>query len=199
MKQKKIRVLFVGNSYTFYNDMPQTFFTECAKNAGFEAEVTSVTRGGHRLSQFADAQYEEGIRLRQTIEGKTYDVAILQEQSLTPIKDEEGFLAGAENVAKLISAEHFILYATWGRNDESASLADLGLTREEMTEKLSAAYNKAAEKIGARVAEVGKAFLDYAKERDKNDLYRPDHSHPSAIGSSLAAKVIWEQVENFFK
>lgn len=199
MKPKQIRVLFVGNSYTFYNEMLQTFFTECAKKAGFEVEVTSVTRGGHRLAQFADAQYEEGIRLRQTIEGKTYDVAILQEQSLTPITDEAGFLAGVENVAKLISAEHFILYATWGRNDGSPNLDELGLTREEMTVRLSAAYNKVAKSVGAQVAEVGKEFLDYAEEYDKNNLYNPDKSHPSAIGSELAAKVIWEQVEKLIK
>ena len=35
----------------------------------------------------------------------------------------------------------------------------VGYTREEMTEKLSAAYNKAAEQYGMSVAEVGKAFL----------------------------------------
>lgn len=195
-KSKKIRVLFVGNSYTYYNDMPQTFFTECAKASGYEIEVTSVTRGGHRLAQFADGQYEEGIRLRQTIARKHYDVAILQEQSLTPIKDEEGFLKGTEDVAKLISADRFILYATWGRNDGHPALEELGLTRHEMTEKLSRAYRKAAKRIDAEVAEVGFAFLDYSEKLDRNDLYNPDKSHPSAIGSKLAAEVIWERVKS---
>lgn len=195
MVKKKLCVLFVGNSYTFYNDMPQTFFTECAKEAGVEVEVTSVTRGGHRLAQFADADYEEGKRLRQIIEGKRYDVAILQEQSLTPIKDEEGFLKGAEDVAKLISADRFILYATWGRNDGSDKLAELGLTRQEMTEKLSVAYNKAAKLLGAEVAEVGYAFLDYSEKYDKDELYNADKSHPSALGSKIAAQVIWNQIE----
>lgn len=197
MTARKIRILFVGNSYTFYNDMPHTFFTECAKAAGYEAEVTSVTRGGHRLAQFADPEYEEGIRLRQTIDGKHFDVAVLQEQSLTPIKNEDGFLEGVKDVAKLISADRFILYATWGRNDGSEKLAELGLTRKEMTEKLSEAYNKAAGIIGASVAEAGKAFLRYSEKHDKNDLYQPDKSHPSALGSRIAAEVIWEQVEKF--
>lgn len=194
MTLKKLRVLFVGNSYTYYNDMPQNFFTDCAKAAGCEIEVTSITRGGHRLAQFADDQYEEGIRLRQAIGGKHYDVAILQEQSLTPIKDEEGFLKGTEDVAKLISAERFLLYATWGRNDGHPALEELALTRREMTEKLSEAYHKAAERIGAEVAEVGFAFLDYSERGDVNDLYNPDKSHPSAIGSKLAAEVIWERI-----
>ena len=92
----------------------------------------------------------------------------------------------------LVNAENYILYATWGRNDGSKDLAELGLTRAEMTEKLSIAHNKAAKQFGAKVAEVGKAFLAYAENNDKDDLYNPDMSHPSALGSEIAAKVIFE-------
>ena len=113
---------------------------------------------------------------------------------MNPIKDEARFLAGLAGVKNLISADTFILYATWGRNDDSPNLAELGLTREEMTEKLSLAYNKAGMQFGAKVAEVGKAFLAYAENNNKDDLYRADHSHPSALGSAIAAKVIWEQM-----
>ena len=195
MSAKKLCVLFVGNSYTYYNEMPQTAFTELAKEAGFDVEVTAVTRGGYYLSQFADPENEEGKRLRETVRGKSYDFAVLQEQSKNPIKDEARFLAGVAGVKALINAENFILYATWGRNDGSKDLAELGLTREEMTEQLSIAYNKAAKQFGAKVAEVGKAFLAYAENNDKDDLYNPDMSHPSALGSKIAAKVILEQMK----
>ena len=39
---------------------------------------------------------------------------------------------------------------------------------------------------------VGKAFLEYSATRDKDELYNPDKSHPSPVGSALAAKVIAE-------
>ena len=191
---KTLRVLFVGNSYTFYNQMPQTAFTELAAAAGYAVEVTEVTKGGYYLSQFADPENEHGKRLRETIAGKRYDFAVLQEQSMNPIKDEARFLKGVADVKALIDAEQFVLYATWGRNDGSPNLAELGLTREEMTEKLSIAYNKAAAQIGAKVAEVGNAFLAYAATQNKEDLYNPDKSHPSALGSAIAAKVILEQM-----
>ena len=194
MSGKPINVLFVGNSYTYYNQMPEEAFKSLAREAGYEISVTSVTHGGYRLSQFADPEDEEGGRLRETIDGVHYDYAVLQEQSITPIKNEEEFFAGVSGVMNLISADNFILYATWGRNDGSPTLTELGLTREEMTEKLSKAYNSAAEKVGARVAEVGKAFLEYSKCHDKDDLYNPDMSHPSALGSALAARVIFEQI-----
>ena len=96
----------------------------------------------------------------------------------------------AAELMSLISADRFVLYATWGRNDGSPDLERLGLSCEEMTEKLSSAYNKAGGLFGARVAEVGKAFLKYAENRDRNELYNPDCSHPSEIGSEIAARVI---------
>ena len=192
---KKLKILFVGNSYTYYNQMPETSFIEEATAAGYEVEVTAVTHGGYRLSQYADPSDEEGIRLRQTIEGKHYDFAILQEQSHTPVTNEEGFLSGVRDVMKLIDADEFIFYATWGRNDGCELLDELRLTSDEMTEALSRAYNKAAELYGGKVAEVGRAFVAYAAFNDKNELYRSDASHPSALGSAIAASVIFKTIK----
>lgn len=191
MTEKKLRVLFVGNSYTYYNEMPQRAFTEQATAAGYDVEVTAVTQGGYKLCWFADPENPEGKRLRETIAGKHYDFAVLQEQSMNPVKDESEFFAGVEDVKALISADKFVLYATWGRNDGSPDLAALGLTREEMTEKLSEAYNRAGRHFGMAVAEVGKAFL---AQPDKDALYDPDMTHPSALGSAVAAKTILEQI-----
>ena len=67
MTEKKLRVLFVGNSYTYFHHMPQTAFTETAKAAGITVEVTEVTHGGYKLCWFADAENEEGKRLPDSI------------------------------------------------------------------------------------------------------------------------------------
>ena len=192
---KKIKVLFVGNSYTYFNDMPSTFFVNEATASGVDADVTSVTCGGAYLSQYADPENEQGKRLREIIKDKHYDFAVLQEQSINPIKNEEGFLSSVKALGELIDADKFILYATWGRNEGCPELKDLGLSRAEMTEKLSRAYNKAALKYGMSVAEVGKAFLSFEGERD--ELYNKDRSHPSTLGSAIAARVIFEATELF--
>ena len=191
---KKLCVLFVGNSYTYCNQMPKVLFAELASEVGYEVEVTQVTKGGYRLCQFADPTDEWGMQLREAIDGAHYDYAVLQEQSLNPITNETQFLDGVRDVMTLISADQFVLYATWGRNDGSPDLKRLGLTCEEMTEGLSAAYNKAGQLFGARVAEVGKAFLAYAEEHTRDALYIEDNSHPSQIGSAIAARVILESM-----
>lgn len=194
--KKSFHILFIGNSYTYYHNMPETYFKKAAEEAGYHATVTAVTKGGAYLHQYADPKHEQGKRLRQVIGGKKYDIVVIQDQSLNPIKNENDFLDGVRDMKALIDAEHFVLYATWGRNIGSPTLEELALTREEMTEKLSMAYNKAAKRHDMRVAEVGKAFLHY---EPRDDLYDEDRSHPSALGSKVAAGVIWEAVRAYLE
>ena len=40
-----MKVLFIGNSHTYYNDMPH-LFAEIAAYNGVELEVTMLTKGG---------------------------------------------------------------------------------------------------------------------------------------------------------
>ena len=60
---------------------------------------------------------------------------ILQEQSLRPITEPEKFRAAASNLNGRIRAigAQPVLYATWGRQSGSETLAELGLTNESMT------------------------------------------------------------------
>ena len=186
------KILFVGNSYTFFHDMPTAIFAPLAKERGYSFDVTAVTRGGYRLSQFADPENEEGKRLRATVAGQHYDCVILQEQSCTPITDEARFLRGIADLRALIGtqADHFVLYATWGRKEGSPQLSELGLTRQEMTERLAAAYDRAALANGMTVAHVGRAFAEHMEAHPEEELYNPDLSHPSEKGSRIAAETI---------
>ena len=47
-----VRVLFIGNSLTFYNDLPGTF-AELALSGGFEVEVGLAAQGGWTLADHA--------------------------------------------------------------------------------------------------------------------------------------------------
>lgn len=188
----KKNILFVGNSYTYYNDMPTAIFAVLAEEAGKALEVTAITRGGYRLTQYADPENEEGKRLREVIRDKHYDYVVLQDQSCQAIVDPTAFEAGIAAMKELLQAQtdHFVLYATWGRKPGSDKLEELGLTSEEMTAQLDAAYTKAGEQFGMQVAHVGRAFAAYLIQHPDAELYNPDKSHPSLLGSEIAAKTI---------
>ena len=120
------KILFVGNSYTYYNDMPTALFVPKAEAAGFPCQVTAVTRGGWTLAKFADPNDEEGARLRSVVEGQQYDWVILQEQSCRPVVNQDAFFRGVEDLKILLApqTDRFLLYATWGRKPGSEKLEE---------------------------------------------------------------------------
>ena len=54
---EKLRVLFVGNSHTFFNDMPTIFQMFCREN-GIDAEVVMQAHPGVHLSWHLSQQWE---------------------------------------------------------------------------------------------------------------------------------------------
>lgn len=185
-------ILFVGNSYTYYSDMPEALFAPMARAAEFPCTVTMVAVGNCTLSRFADETDRAGQKLRDAIAGQHYDMVVLQEQGLRPVTEPEYFDDGLTRLLRLLApqAKRFMLYATPGRQDGHSDLAQLGMSSAELTEKLAQAYDAAGEKYGLPVAQVGRAFLAYKATHPEAELYDPDLLHPSMPGSALAAEEI---------
>ena len=189
-------ILFVGNSYTYYSDMPQALFAPMAAQAGLDCTVTSVTVGGCTLARFADENAGSGKKLRAAIDGAHYDLVVLQEHGTQPVRD---FAAFEKSVAALLAllgpqTEKFLLYATCGRKAGHSDLELLGLTQAQLNEALARAYDAVGEKFGVPVAHVGRAFAAYAAEHPEAELYDPDLLHPSLLGSTLAAETILQEI-----
>lgn len=194
----KKRILFIGNSYTYYHNMPQEIFAPMAAKAGMEATVQSVTHGGYKLSWFADPENEEGQRLRETVRGQHFDVVVLQDHSLITILEPELFFQGIALMKNLLKehTDRFVLCATWGRKSGSETLVQLNLSNEEMTNRIAAAYDEAGRRFGMTVAHVGKAFVSYTKMYPEAELYLRDQHHPSLLGGTIAAKVILGAIQS---
>ena len=181
-----MRLLFIGNSYTYYNDMPK-LFEALARENGKEISVDSVTKGGRKLYENLDPCDENHKTILSLTNTGRYNALILQEHSLYPIKDFSAFLKGASELISLVGAERNILYATWGRKVGSSTLAELSLTSEEMTDILHEKYSAASEKLGASVSPVGLTFKALCQAMPTLELYNSDKSHPSYLGSAVAA------------
>ncbi|MBQ3083892.1 MAG: hypothetical protein IJC46_00370 [Clostridia bacterium] len=181
-----MKILFVGNSYTYYNDLP-AILERLIRDQGQEAQVFSVTKGGWKLHRYLDLQDENAAKFEQAMENAPFDVVFLQEQSLNPLLDYEQFADGVKRVAERVGAKRTVLYQTWGRKEGHAALEEHGWTRKEMTEGLAEAYQKAAAAIGAEVSPVGTRFWEVGQMMPEQELYDPDRTHPSYAGSCLAA------------
>ena len=178
-----MRILMLGNSFTYFNDMPDLL----AALTGWE--VVSHTRGGAYLCEHLDPDAELGRKTLPALENERWDYVVLQEQSRGPYEKAEQFHDSVRALCARIRAAGAtpVLYATWAYRDHSERLAGTGITYAQMLRALSRGYHAAARENGALVADVGEAF---AAVRDRLDLYVSDDYHPNPTGSLLAAKTI---------
>lgn len=189
-KDKEYRILFIGNSFTDYNNLANDIFKPLCETAGYNVVVDTVTRGAYILELFANSADAKGALVDQHLQEHKYDVVILQEQSNRPISDYESFRRGVHGLAEKVkeNGADLYLYETWGYKTGNQSLASFGGSTAEMARRLSNAYMKVAKEVDAKIIHAGIAMLDvYVNHKDDIELYQPDLYHPSYEGSTLVA------------
>lgn len=181
-QQQVHRVLFVGNSYTYYHSMPQLFSAISEHSMpGHTIEAKFLGGGGATLKK----HWEVGLVLEELQSGN-WDYVVLQEQSrlgaddLTDPDAPKTFFKYAEMFDKEIKASgaETVFYMTWSREK-----------RKEQQVYLSDAYTTIATKLGSKLAPVGLVW-DALRDRPALQLYEEDGSHPAIAGSFLAAMTL---------
>ena len=178
-----MRILMLGNSFTFTNNMPQML----ADLTG--AEVVHHTRGGARLSEQLNPSTKLGSQTQAALQKEKWDYVVLQEMSHGPITASKSFFSSMEQLCRQIQANGAvpILFATWAYQRGGAKLAAKGWDYDEMAQKLSEAYHRAAQENDALIADVGRQFYELS---DTQNLYAADGVHPNGLGSHIAAETI---------
>lgn len=169
-------VLFIGNSYTYVNDLP-ALVKAMAEAKGHKLETDQVTPGGVTLEQHV----QRGAALEK-IRGRTWDAVVLQDQSLRPVHEPAAMLEPARTLGDAARKQgaRVVFYLTWARQKTP-----------ETQPKINAAYRNVAEKLAAEVAPVGIAWERALKAAPETPLHAADGSHPNPQGSYLAACVFY--------
>ncbi len=182
-----MHVLFLGNSYTFFNDLHR-MTARIAKEGGISLTTDSVTRGGAYLHQFADPADELFERWQKLYQSQRWDAVVFQNQSFHPVKDPAAYKEAVLTMQKLLKpGQRILLYETWAYKDASDKLHGTGLTYTEMHSRMADSCRSAAEAAHAAVVPVGDAFAHLHDLHPEIELYNPDGSHPSPAGTYLAA------------
>jgi hypothetical protein len=168
--RKAISVLFIGNSYTFVNELP-VVFTKLAAARGQRVTVLQVAPGGCTLQQHVT---QSGAVAQ--IAARKWDYVVLQEQSQVPFMAPQMMFTAARKLNADIAADgaKTVFFMTWARQAQPKNQA--AITR---------AYNTIGRELGATVAPVGVAWESLLKSGVK-DLYQADGSHPGPLGTYLA-------------
>ena len=197
-KKEEYNVLFIGNSYTYFNES-WDIFKEIANKEGIKVNVNEVTSGGYTLDKMSDPFDPYGKKVCDYLNKNKYDVVILQEQSVRPIIDKEKFHEAVRKLYKLIikNGATPLLYETWGRHKSSPDLPKFNLTNESMTKGLIDSYKKIGNELNIRVSHVGTIFYKiYSEYENKINLYHEDGSHPSELGSYVVALTHYATIFN---
>ncbi len=173
--QETTRILFVGNSYTYFWNLPET--VEAMAGFGDDGlDVEKSTAGGASLKDHWDG--EKNLKSRERITNGQWDYVVLQNHSLSSIEHPDEFVEYGKKFIELVkqSGATPVLYATWARKHNP-------LMREHITE----AYRNLGRETGTPVVFAGEAWEEVRILRPELDLYFPDGTHPSPAGSYLNA------------
>ena len=178
-----MRILMLGNSFTFANDLPDML----AELTG--AEVVQHTRGGARLAEQLNPATKMGARTLEALEHESWDYVVLQEMSNAPVTSRKGFLRSVSALCDKIHQNGAtpLLYATWAYKKDSEKMTSMPLSYDEMAAQMYEAYHEAADQNNALVADIGQRFYELSETQE---LYAEDGCHPNEAGSRLAAEVI---------
>ncbi len=183
-----MNILFIGNSYTYYNDMPE-IFEKLARDNGKDVSAYSVTEGGINLYKFTDNTTAVTQKLNSVLAERKYDICFMQDHSLVPVQNSGLFISGVALLHRKIKQyiPTIYLYQTWGRKRISDDNPKLWNIDEGMTKGLSKMYKDAATMLKLKVSTVGENFYNLHLASPEIELYEEDCSHPSYKGSCLIA------------
>ena len=170
-----MRVLFIGNSHTYFNDMPETFAKMCRKLSGKRPEVTMLAYSGKSLKWHT----EEYFSLRYALMYGKFEYCVIQQQA-HPFPDPEETYTYVKRITDLCFSNKVtpVLFMTWAKKDEPDAFYEMKEVYRDLTEE-----------TGSLLAPVGNAFDIVNREYPKIDLYWKDGAHASAYGSYLSALI----------
>jgi len=182
------KVLFLGNSYTGVNNLPQMVH-DVALSAGDTLIFDSHTPGGYQLTD-----HNTDVISQNKIISGDWDYVVIQGQSQEPVMFYNQFTNGGLALYNLIKQHNpctvTMPYMTWGRkNGDAVNCAAFPAmcTYQSMDSTLRKRYLDLTALINGEISPVSVVW-NYLRQNYPNiELYQADESHPSTAGSYAAA------------
>lgn len=172
-----INVLFVGNSFTYFWNMPH-LVEAMSKTQGVILNVRQSTVGGSNLEQHWKS--EKGTVTRQLIEDLKWDYVVFGDHSRSTIDAPKRFRKYSCKFTKLVRSKGAepIFFITWAYKSNPL-----------MQKCITKGYLDLAAKLSVRVFPVGPVFMKARELQPNMELYFDD-KHPSPNGTYLIALTI---------
>ncbi len=183
------RVLFIGNSYTYVNNLPGVF-AQIGNALGRPVYADMIAPGGETLAGHAASP-----AVLARIRDGHWTYVVLQEQSVMPAVEpsrQSAMFPAARALVDSIrrAGAQPVFFITWGHENgwPDGGLADY----RAMQTQLTLGYRMIADEMHAIAVPVGEAWRIIATKHRDIPLWQGDGSHPTVQGTFLAANVFVE-------
>jgi Secretion system C-terminal sorting domain len=192
------RVLFVGNSYTYANDLP-TMFKSLSTSLGKVVYTDMSAPGG-----FSFEQHLTNAETQLKISKGNWDFVVLQEQSQMPVIDFYRYYSTYPSARKLDSIiksynSNTMFFMTWGRRYGGIQCIDTScsppfINYSHMQDSLSSSYTMIANELNAQLCQAGNVWRRSVNTDSSVVLWDADFSHPSPAGTYLTACAFYSKI-----
>ena len=184
------RILFIGNSYTYVNDLPK-MFANLSKSGGHRLEVGMEAKGGWTLED-----HVKSAETLKTLGSSEWDFVVLQEQSQIPASDifrKMGMYPAARTLVAQIRefGATPVLYLTPAHLDGWPAE---GMDYATMQAQINIGYWELARELDLLVAPAGMAWFNGREQNPVLSLWQADNSHPAKQGTYLTACVFYATI-----
>lgn len=184
LEKDTLDVLFVGNSYTYMENLPQivSIISDSTKTKLITSK--SVAGGASLKDHWVGGK---GLKTKEIIQDKQFDFVVLQGQSMESIRYPDTLKKYSDLFCGYIkeNGASACFFATWPREKTP-----------QHNSIISNCYSNIAIENNAKVIPVGDAWCLAQKHRPCIELYSFDGSHPSKLGAFLTACVIVSKITN---
>jgi hypothetical protein len=183
-----MRVLFVGNSYTHYNNMPK-IFKDLANSKNINVDVHMSAKSSHTFQM-----HSERADLYRDIRREKWDYVVLQGFSRELSTDigtiDTMVIPYVKRIVDSIYHQNpcttILLYETWGY-EQGFPEDSVNMSFQLMNDHIHQGYLYLSKLFDFPIVPVGKVWETVKENNLSIQLYQDDLQHPSKYGSYLAA------------
>ena len=200
--QDTIKVLFIGNSFTYVENMPD-LFRNIAESAGYKVKIQMYAPGGVSvgdISQGTQAHMNNPV-VYENIRSDKWDYVVLQDNQGRFVYDYgqfpssslviQGHLQIRDSVIKNNNCAKMVWFAGWGMKNGMPPYGNNGI---EMIDRIAANYRFLNDSAHEIIAPIGEAWKRIIITNPAFDLWSQDETHPSLEGAFLTANVIYATI-----
>lgn len=175
-----LRILFIGNSLTYYNDLPGTL-ASVARTGGDTLGVESVTGPGYALIDHLDGKTTAVAAVKRG----GWDVVVLQQGPSTLAVNRDSLVLWTGMFDSIIhpTGARTALYMVWPAGASAQG-----------TEAVRQSYQMAAQSVGGLFLPAGMAVRLALQSDGTLPLLGSDDFHPSPLGTYLVAITMYEKL-----